>query len=243
MNSLASGTRKSRRSFIFLGILLVVLGMLLLISGSFMMVFNRSTDAEGYHLSDVYKIRTSTYAFELEIGPLRMVTPYARLSTQLFGVDNTVQAKWVVIPQNPSKEIFVGFTTAAPGKKYVSQMQTEGPPFWTWNGPYTPKININTTSIFGQANKGPLTAVTSETFWITTAYGKGPQNIKYSPVWDGQSENRYIVFMNLDGSKVVEADLRLGFKIPIFERLPFCLIPVGLILSGAGILLIKKRQH
>jgi hypothetical protein len=242
MNAITKGTTKGRRAFLFWGIILMLIGIISLLTGVFILIFNVSADTEGYHGSNIYEIRTSTYAFELEIGALRMVTPYARLGMQLFGVNDIVQAKWVITPQDNSKELFSGFTTAVNGKNYISQMQTEGPPYWNWHGPYDPQINIGTTSIFGPANIGPTALPATETFWLTSTHGKGKQFIEYSPVWDNQNDNKYLVIMNLDGSRNVKANIQLAFRIPIFARLSYWLIPIGILLNTAGIVLIRKRK-
>jgi hypothetical protein len=240
VNSITKEKRKSRKAFLFWGVILICLGIISLLTGVYLVIFNHSADSEGYHGSNIYEIRTSTYAFELEIGALRMVTPYSRLGMQLFGVNDMVLAKWTITPQDNS-ELFCGFSTALNGKNYISRMQTEGPPYWNWQGPYHPQINIGSTSIFGPANTGPETPPSTQTFWLSTTHGRGTQFITYSPVWDSQSDNKYMVIMNLDGSKNVKASIQLSFKMPIFAVLPYWLIPIGILLNAAGVLLVKKR--
>ena len=242
MSSLLKDHRKNRKVFIILGSLLTVLGILLLVAGIYVAVFNQSADPQGYHASNVYEIRTSAYAFNMEIGSLRLVTPYARLSSLIFGIENTVQARWIVVPQDPSKELFAGLARATEGKQYVNRMQTEGPPFWNWHGPFNPQINITTTAVSNQVDKGPSAPVAAEPFWLVSTHGKNSQSINYSPVWESQSDNKYLVIMNLDGSRDVKANIQLAFRIPIFASLPYWLIPTGIVFSLAGVLFIKRKK-
>jgi len=53
---------------------------------------------------------------------------------------------------------------------------------------------------------------------------------------------KMIVLMNADGSKEVNADLQLGFKVPILTWLPYILIPLGIVLSISGFALLSKRR-
>lgn len=187
-------------------------------------------------------MKTSTYAFEMEIGPLKIVTFYARLAQILFGTENTVQAKWVIKPINSSKELFAGFSKALDGKNYVEKMETEGPyPYWEWHGPYNPAIEITETSIFGKGLGGPIKSPILESFWLKTAQSSEILNIYYNPVWSSNAGNNYLVITNLDGTKGLEANIYLGFKIPLFSWLPYLFIPVGILVCVAGVFLMRNR--
>jgi hypothetical protein len=48
--------------------------------------------------------------------------------------------------------------------------------------------------------------------------------------------------MDLDGSKGVEADIQLGFKVPILGWLAYLLIPLGVLMCICGIFLVKRRK-
>ena len=229
--------------FVIIGIILIILGVIPIIGGAAILLANRGRDSESYHLSNVYQMKTSTYAFGMEMAPLRIESFYGRLSQSLFGTENTVQAKWVITPVNSTKELFAGFTSADAGKNYVSKMETEGPyPYWNWDGPYSPKIEITTTQIFGLGSGGPTKSPALENFWAEAVQSSGTVNLYFNPAWDSASGNNYLVITNLDGSKGVAADIYLGFKIPVFSWLPYVLLPVGIIIFVGGILLVRKKR-
>jgi hypothetical protein len=48
--------------------------------------------------------------------------------------------------------------------------------------------------------------------------------------------------MNSDGSRNIEADIQLGFTVPIFSWLPFVLIPFGVIFCLAAIFVIRQKN-
>ena len=238
-------TRKNRAIafFVIIGVLLIILGIIPVIGGTAILFSNRGRDSEGYHLSNVYKMNTATHAFIMEMAPLEIESFYGRLSQHLFGTENTVQAKWVIRPVNSSKELFAGFTSASAGENYFSKIEAEGPyPYWHWDGPYNPSIEITTTVISGKGLGGPTKSPALETFWLNTAQSSETFNLYFNPVWNSSSGNNYLIITNLDGASGVAADISLGFKIPVFNWLAYVLIPVGIIIFVCGIFLVRKTR-
>ncbi len=227
---------------VVLGIILIILGIIPVAGGTAILVFNRSQDSNGYHLSNTYQMNTSTYAFAMAMSPMRVESFYGRLAQNLFGVQNTVQAEWIITPVNSSKTVFAGWAPHTAGEKYINTMETELPNYWHWSGPYSPALTINQTLISGQGLGGPAASPASQTFWLASAHSSSKFSLDFNPVWDSAQGNNYLVITNLDGSKGVAANITLGYKIPIFNWLAYVLIPVGIIIFVCGILLVRKKR-
>jgi hypothetical protein len=243
---MSTGEKKHRSKgaiafFVIIGIILILLGIIPIAAGTTILIFNRSRDSEGYHVSNTYQMNTSTYAFAMAMSPMRIETFWGRLSQNLFGTENTVQAEWVITPVNSSKEVFAGWAPQAAGENYINNMEFELPTYWHWNGPYSPAIKITTVQVFGQGKGGPTESPTSQTFWLDSAQSTGTFNLHFNPVWNSSMGNNYLVITNPDGSPGVAANIALGFKIPVFNWLAYVLIPVGIVIFACGILLVRKR--
>ena len=235
---------KGKTVFLVVGFLLLILGVASISGGGVILFLNLGTDSEGYALSNVYRVDSSAYAFILEIGSLRIVTPYAQLANQIFGSEAVAQAKWVVYSVNSSRELFVGYAKAADVKTYVNRMEIEYPyPYFEWSAhQYYANINIPSTAVSRAGFGGPARSPSMESFWLTSAHSN-ESAVYFSPIWGSQEDNRCLVIMNLDGSKGVEADIRLGFKVPILGWLPYLLIPLGIGLCLCGLFLYRKRKR
>ena len=228
--------------FVVLGIILILLGIIPLASGAAILVFNRSEDSKGYHLSNTYQMNTSTYAFAMAMSPMRVESFYGRLAQNLFGVQNTVQAEWIITPVNSSKAVFAGWAPHTAGENYINTMETELPTYWHWSGPYSPALTIHATAVSGQGLGGPSASPAAQTFWLASAHSNSAFNLDFNPVWDSSQGNNYLIITNLDSSKGVAANITLGYKIPIFNWLGYVLVPVGIIIFACGILLVRKKK-
>jgi len=235
----------SRILYLVSGIMVIITGIVFITGGAGILFFNRSADGEGYHWSNTYEVRTSTYAFTMEIRSLSMVDLYSRFGTKLFGADNAVQAKWTVQPVDTVNDLFTGLSTAANGKKYISNMETEGT-VWNMGGPFDPEIVITSLLVSGKGLGGPGQSPFSETIWLAACLGRGEAKIEYQPVWDTGSDDKYLIIMNNDRTAKVNADIKMGFSFPVFSWLPWRLIPLGVIVCLGGIYVLWrgfKRQE
>jgi hypothetical protein len=218
-------------------VLLLLLGVSSILGGTAILVLNRGTDKDGYSLSDVYKVETSTYAFALWVEPLRVSSTIGWMNHE-----DIAQTKWVVKAVNPSKEIFVGWAKAANGENYLNGIQYETPPSWHWStSPYHASMNIPPTVIYNEG--APSKSPTLETFWLESAHSSNTSTLNWDPNWPPQAGRNILIIMNADGSSNVEADLQLGFKVPIFGWLPYLLMPLGIIMCLGGIFLIRRRKR
>ncbi len=236
-----SAPHKSSRKkgiILFASILLLFFALVALIGGALVLYFNTGTDPEGYTLSEKYQVRTTANAFALSLGPIRRDSSWY----SLFGMENIAQTKWVITSIDSNKEIFAGWTIDANSTSYVNSFGIEVPDqYWRWQvRAYYAKIEIPATII---RNQGSPSQLPSElTFWTKTTSTKTASTLYWDPHWDPTTGYYMLVIMNADGSSNVNADLQLGFKVPILGWLPYLLFPLGIILLIAGILLLRMRK-
>ena len=212
-------------------ILLVFFGGFLIASGGSVLYYNLGTDAEGYAYSNVYHVDTSAYAF----------TPYMNeydvSSWGFLGADNVADIKFIIKNTDPTKEIFMGYTTTKASQEYLNSFMTEFPTFWTWWAePYYAEIDISTTATNGLGE--PIELPQEQTFWLTSAQSTGVVSMNYLP----QNEQHVWVIMNSDGSSGISGDIQIAFRSPILTILPQILIGAGFVLIILGIYVLKIRK-
>ncbi len=176
-------------------------------------------------------MNTTTYAFTAYMNE------YKTSTWGWLGPENIAQIKYVVQNLNPTKELFIGYATAAQSEPYRKSFQCEIPTDWRWIAePYYAEIIIATTAIDGEGP--PASVPETQTFWRTTAQSSGTATMKYLP-----QHEQYIWFiMNSDGSAGVSADIQIGFKSPILTILPLVFLPLGIILLIAGVYLVMQKR-
>jgi hypothetical protein len=201
------------------------------------LILNMGTDAEGYAISEKYQIRTSTNAFVCTVGPMRESSTWF----SWLGMDNIAQTKWMVTSVDPGKEVFAGWIRKADVESYLN-FRYEIPEYWSWyTRPYIAELIIPSTVI---NNQGSPSQIPSElTTWVETTSTSSISTFNWDPHWNPNTGYYMLVIMNADGSSNVNADLQLGFKVPILGWLPNLLLPLGIILLIAGILLLRMRKE
>jgi LPXTG-motif cell wall-anchored protein len=237
-NSIHKAGRRRKVIFVIASILLVAFGLIALVSGAAVAYLNMGTDSEGYALSEKYQIETSSNALALWVAPLRITGVFSALDSS-----NIAATKWVVTTSEPAKEVFVGWAKASDVESYLSGFSYETPDKgWHWQTiPYAPEIDVPSTAIYNQGT--PSIPPAEESFWTNKAATTNSAEIKWDPVWDSTKGMNVVVVMNADGSSAVNADIQLGFKVPILSWLPYLLIPIGILLLVLGLLLFKRRKR
>jgi hypothetical protein len=240
VNSTASNksSRKKRIAFIAIGVLLTILGLSAIIGGGVLLFLNAGTDPEGYALSESYVIDSSSSAFALWVAPMKYTGTFSWL-----GYSNIVAMKWVITSTTPGNEIFAGWAKSSDVGSYVTSYSYETP-YPEWNrhtAPYNPEINITTTKIYniGSPSRPPA----EEDFWMKTATTSSSSAIYWDPYWDLAEGMNIFAVMNTDGSSQVNAEIQLGYKIPILGWLPYLIIPLGIVFLLAGLLVFKRRNQ
>jgi hypothetical protein len=230
------GRRRNRIIFLVVCILLLMLGVSALLGGVVILAFNQGTDEDGFALSNVYEVRSSACAFALWVAPAEIPSYLSWM-----GTENIVETKWVVKSADSSKELFVGWTKAADGESYVQNFSFETPPTWNWFlWPYSPEINVPSSAVHNTG--APSRPPAEESFWLASDTSSVSVELPWSPVWDVEDGRNILIIMNVDGSSDVEADVQLGFKVPMFGWLPYLLIPVGAVLVIVVVFLFRWKK-
>ena len=222
-------------------IILLGFGVVLLFGGLALVAYNMGTDADGYSQSNIYEVRTDAHAFALWVGSSRFPDAIKWMSPKDIG-----QAMWTVEPVDPSTELFVGWADAVDGKNYLDTgIMFSTPPSWRWYvEAYYAGIEIPQSYTYQQGE--PSRPPADETFWVETVQSTGTLKITWDAFWEisetGEEDRKMLFIMNPDGSRNIEADIYLGFKVPLFHWLPIVFIPSGLILCLIAVFLIKQKK-
>jgi hypothetical protein len=199
------------------------------------------TDADGYTQSSIYEVRTDANAFALWVGSSQFPSYLTWMSPKDIG-----QAMWTVKPVDASTELFVGWAEAVDGKEYLDTgIKFSTPPVWRWSvEAYYAEIEIPPSLTYNQ--DAPSRRPALENFWIETVQSTGTSKITWDAFWEtsenGEENRKMLVIMNSDGSENIEADIQLGFTVPIFHWLPIVFIPIGAILCVISVFLIKQKK-
>jgi hypothetical protein len=222
---------KTRKTRMILGIVIFIVGLLVLAGGISVFVYNLDTDNEGYTDSNIYHVNTSAYAFTLYMNK------YEPSAWSFLGVENVAKLKFIVKATNSTKELFTGYATTAESESYRKSFECEIPTYWHWYAEsYYAEILINTTVIEGTG--APPTLPQAQTFWRASAHSTSTAEMTYLPL----HEQHIWFIMNLDGSKNITADIQIAYKSPSLSTLPFVLLPLGIVLVGAGVYLLRRKK-
>ncbi len=232
-----SSTGRRSRRILALSVLLFALGVAALTGGAILLYYNIGTDSEGYAMSPVYEVRTSSNAFALWVAPMKGT------SFDWLGKDNIAQTKWVVKAVGAGKQVFAGWAEASDGANYLGHFTYETPDQnWYWHiNPYYAKIDIVSTKIVGQGS--PIRAPSAESFWLDSDSASDVSTVYWNPSWEQNAGMKMIILMNADGSSGVNADLQLGFKVPILTWLPYLLLSLGIVFCLGGYLLFRRKSN
>jgi hypothetical protein len=218
-------------------LLLLTLGLFAIVSGGVLLFLNAGNDFEGYTISPIYHINSSTNAYVLWVTHFT-----SRSSFSWLGTDNIAQAKWVVTSVGGS-QIFAGWAEASNGNPYVYSFQYQTPYLWNYSmHSYYAKLTIpeNNDMINGVGSPSSLPA--NETFWLDYVTTADMATLHYAPSWDINRGYRMLIIMNADGSSGINVNLQLGFKVPILTWLPNVIIPAGSVLCFGGLFLTWRYK-
>lgn len=233
----STGSKKRNKLLLIVATLLFILGIAAIAGGAAFLYYNAGTDAEGYAISPVYEVRSSANAFVLWVAPMKPSSTFSWL-----GEDNIAMTKWIVTTADPGTQVFAGWAKASDGQLYVNQFKYETPDQgWHWYiDAYYAEIEVPSTKIVNQ--NAPTRAPADESFWTDKVVTGESATIYWDPTWDQSAGMNMIIIMNADGSTGVNADLQLGFQVPVLTWLPYLLIPLGVLLCIGGYVLFKRSK-
>ncbi len=202
-------------------------GFLLLIALGFMagggaMLWGQSafTDQDGYMITTPARFNVASYAvvqddIDIHMGSGWMMSPTNR---------DIVSFK-VTATSNTDAPIFVGIATRQSAQNYLNGVNVDRIVSYSW----TPSnIVDDDTPVYQTITGGaPSTPPTTQSFWVAQSSGAGKQTITWTPT----TGEYWIVVMNADGSKVVDADVQVGARVTILGWVGYGLMFGGLVLA------------
>lgn len=202
---------------IVIGVLLILISLAFLGSGSFVTWLGGHTDSNGFLSITDNHLSSSGYA---------LTSPNVELK---FGSSDWIPGGGLVeIRATPSgtAPIFVGIGPTDQVAGYLNGVAYDEVANLGWF-----RSSVDLVHHEGGA---PASAPGQQNFWAAKQEGTGTQSVE----WAVQSGNWTAVLMNADGSAPVSASLRLGARLGFLLPLGIGLLVAGVVLLAVGILLV-----
>lgn len=200
---------------------------LVLAGGAVLMVHGIQRDDDGFYTAGPERLRSDAYAITAE--DVDLVTD-ARDGDWMPGVDvGTVR---VTVESLEHSSVFVGIARQADIDAYLA------------GSAHDELADISLLPSDRAYRHGTGTAEPSppaaQSFWVASAVGPGEQTL----LWDIESGEWGVVFMNADGSPDVKVDARVGVKTDLFLPVGIGLLVGGLVTAAlaVGLVLLALRQ-
>ena len=134
---------------------------------------------------------------------------------------------------NNGKPVFVGIATKQSALAYFDGVNVDGLVWDNW----VPRLSVmlpQTLTYQSLPGGSPSTPPTSQLFWVTQASGTGVQTMDWIP----STGEYWLVVMNADGSKVLNADVQIGARLSQFSWTAWGMVIVGILTTLGGIAII-----
>jgi hypothetical protein len=204
-------TTTTRTPFLIAGIVTVLIALGLLIAGGALLYGNSKKDDDGYLNTGAHRLHATTYAMASD-----------DLDLDLDGVSDVLDADdmgtvRVKATSNDGQPIFVGIARTTDLDAYLGDVEhttVTDVDFDPFEADYRREAGTQTPA-------PPAT----RTIWQAASHGTGTQAF----TWDVRDGNWSVVVMNEDGSRNVDADVKVGAKLP-------WLAAAGWTVLGGGVL-------
>jgi hypothetical protein len=197
-----------------LGVILVLTSVGLLIGGGVLMALeNTFKDSDGFYSTN--KIEVNSKAAAIVSVPADI-----NINGGWFRTHNLATVKVEATNIDPDKAVFIGIARTSAIDRYLDGISYAEANDYSYNG--------DTLRLHTHSGDASAPVPTSQTIWSASVNGTGTQTLE----WDITSGHYTIVLMNADGTSPIDADVRLGVKIP------FVLNAVGVGLLVGGIILL-----
>jgi hypothetical protein len=212
-----TGWTAGRIAGLVIGVLLVLLSLPLLGGGGTALWADRTQREAGYATSDVHHFSSSGSALatvSTELGSAGVGWLYPP------GLLDKIRIR--VTPNDASGPMFVGIARSADVDRYLAGVG---------HTVITEFFGDKTESVDGGAPSAPPG---SQTFWVASATGSGPQTLTWEPM-DGSWT---VVVLNADGHPGIDVGADLGAKVPALPWIALGFLVAGALLLAGGVLLI-----
>jgi hypothetical protein len=207
-------------------ILLVAIG---LVAGGGLLVWSQTaiTNREGYMITNPVSLSVGSYAIVQNNINIHIDNGWWMNSSN----QNIVSLK-IIATSNTPKPIFVGVVSQQSALNYFNGVNIDRLISYNW----VPSTAVGSRQPVYQTIPGgpPSTPPTSQIIWAAQASGSGTQTMTWTPT----TGDYWIVVMNADGSKNVDANVQVGARVTILSWIGWGLIIGGLLVALVGVVVI-----
>ncbi|OGD46013.1 hypothetical protein A3K69_07960 [Candidatus Bathyarchaeota archaeon RBG_16_57_9] len=187
-------------------------------------------DEDGYIVSGLERLSTDSYAMVVQDLDVHIDYEASRVLRAMGG---DIVFKLEARSRDPSKPVFLGVAQDQYASTYLGQVEYDRLVSGRWE--YDPFVNdfpdYTLSRHPGQAPSGPPTM---HSFWAAHQAGTGNQVLTWSPT----TGSYWVVVMNEDASAVVDADVRLGVRVPLIGSLGSILLASGIVMGLIGAVIL-----
>ena len=214
----------------FIGFIIIATSLGLMAGGGAMMWAQSSfADPDGYLVSRSVRVHTDTYAI---VSPSFDVNTDIDLPSSFWltrGMSEIVTLKFVVESNDPSSEILIAIAQQSQAENYLEGVEYDELSRLSWS--YDPWTRDEPDISYSRHGGGaPEVAPVVISSWNAVSFGEGAQDLNWEPV----SGSYWIVVMNADGSAGVDADVKLGARVPILQNIGNMLVFGGIVALVIG---------
>lgn len=196
------------------------------------------TDEEGFITSKTQKMLVSSYAIVVEDMDFD-IDPVAWRWFERSG--GFIEFKITTESNDQEKEVFVGVARRQDIQNYLDPVRyhtIQDLDFGLENF----DDGMLTTSYKLHPGVAPMVPPTVHSFWIVHGSDASSQTL----TWEPEAGVYYLVMMNADGSEGIDADMKIGVRVPFFGSIGDILLGVGVVFGAIGVLMlyftIKRNQ-
>ena len=194
-----------------------LVGFLMAIGGGALIVSDRTQrDSAGYVMSSGEHYASPAYAFTTE----SLEVPIVGLGGLVRSVIGDVR-----ITSDSARPVFVGIARAADVSAYLGGVQRA-----VLSGNYEAHDAIT------RGGSAPATPPAGQDFWAASVSGAGKRTLNWKP----RAGHWAAVLMNADGSRGVEAHVRIGGDFPNVGWIGAAVLVAGLLSMAGGGLFLKR---
>lgn len=206
-------------------ILLIAIG---LVAGGGVLIWSQTaiTDRDGYMITGPVPLSVSSYAIVQNNVNIQIDNSLGTPMNQ-----NMVSIK-ISASSNNGKPIFIGIVPQQSASTYFNGVNIDRITSYNWAPGRAMGNGIPTYQTI--PGDRPQTPPTSQVIWVAQASGSGTQTV----IWVPTAGDYWVVIMNADGSKGVDANVQVGARVPILNWIGWGLLIGGFLAAMVGVVII-----
>jgi hypothetical protein len=208
-----AGADRPGRTSRIAAIALAIVGGALLLAGACALAGNLLRDGDGFFTSPRERFSTETFGIAMKSVDLTDAPEWAFGD---LGLDS------VRVQAEADRPLFLGIARASDVARYLGGVDHDDVSGLTYH-----PFDVDYDHVEGGS---PAGAPTERTFWVASATGKGPISLE----WEPKPGDWRAVLMNVDGSRGVAAELRLGARTDLLRWIGAVLVVAGGLAAAAA---------